>query len=156
MRISVSRVLGFVALVMSACSSTPKAAPLVPLPLDSRATPQALTLNEEGMAAYQHQQFPEAKVLFEKAVAAAPELGAARYNLALALNALGDSQAAHDQFLEAATLEPGNKVIWDSPALRPYGNPESAKPASSVPQNPNRRSAAGVGGYGGGGIGTPR
>lgn len=156
MRTSVIGVLALLTLILAACSGTPKAAPLVPLPLDSRATPQAIAVNEQGITAYQQQQFPEARAFFEKAVAAAPEVGAARYNLALALNALGDSQAAHDQFLEAATLEPGHKVIWDSPALRPYGNPEGARTASSVPQNPNRRSAAGMGGYGGGGIGSPR
>ncbi|MFO0773951.1 MAG: hypothetical protein U0172_04705 [Nitrospiraceae bacterium] len=138
------------------CSSSKKVVPLVPLPLDARASQQAVSLNEGGAAAYEAKQFPEAKALFEQAVAAAPEVGAARYNLALALNALGETQAAHDQFLEAATLEPGNKVIWDSPALRPYGNPEATKSASSVPSNPNRRSAAGMGGYGGGGMGGMR
>lgn len=143
-------------LLLTACSSTPKAVPLVPLPLDARASTQVVALNDQGMSAYQQHQFPEAKALFEQVVAAAPDLGAARYNLALALNALGDSQGAHDQFIEAATLEPGNKIIWDSPALRPYGNPEGTKAASNVPQNPNRRSAAGMGGYGGGGVGSPR
>ncbi len=143
-------------LVALGCSGTPKAAPLVPLALDSRATPQAIALTEQGTAAYQGGQFPEAKVYFEQAIAEVPELGAAHYNLALALNALGDTQAAHDRFLEAATLEPGHKIIWDSPALRPYGNPEGTKTAVGVPQNPNRRSPVG-GGYGsGGGIGSPR
>ena len=136
------------------CSRTPKAAPLVPLPLDTRATAQAVSLTEEGTTAYQSGQYPEAKAFFEQAVTAAPELGAAHYNLALALNALGDTQAAHDRFLEAATLEPGDKIIWDSPALRPYGNPEGAK-ASAVPTNPSRRGAMG-GGYGMGGTGSPR
>ena len=136
------------------CSRTPKAVPLVPLPLDTRATVQAVTLTEQGTSAYQSGQYPEAKALFEQAVTTAPELGAAHYNLALALNAMGDTQAAHDQFLEAATLEPGHKIIWDSPALRPYGNPEGTK-TSAVPTNPSRRGAMG-GGYGTGGSGSPR
>lgn len=146
-----------IALVVSvSCAGKQKAAPLVPLVLDGRASAAAAALNQQGVEAYQQKQFPEAKALFEQVVAAEPELGAGRYNLALALNALGDTQAAHDQFLEAATLEPGDKVIWDSPALRPYGNPESVRASSSVPQNPNRRSAAGMGGYGAGGMGGMR
>lgn len=136
------------------CSRTPKAVPLVPLPLDTRATTQAITFTEQGTTAYQSGQYPEAKTLFEQAVSTAPELGATHYNLALALNALGDTQAAHDQFLEAATLEPGHKVIWDSPALRPYGNPEGTK-SSAVPTNAGRRGAMG-GGYGTGTMGSPR
>lgn len=149
-------VLAFALLFSAACSSKPKVVPLVPLLLDARASATAVALNQQGVEAYQQKRFPESKALFEQVVAAEPALGAGRYNLALALNALGDTQAAHDQFIEAATLEPGDKVIWDSPALRPYGNPESVKASSSVPQNPNRRSAAGMGGYGSGGMGGMR
>ncbi|GKS57904.1 hypothetical protein YTPLAS18_14310 [Nitrospira sp.] len=140
--------------VVLGCSKTQKAVPLTPLPLDTRATMQAITLTEQGTTAYQSGQYPEAKALFEQAVSTAPDLGATHYNLALALNALGDTQAAHDQFLEAATLEPGDKIIWDSPALRPYGNPEGTK-SSAVPTNPSRRGAMG-GGYGSGSMGSPR
>jgi hypothetical protein len=45
----------------------------------------------------------------------------------LALNAMGDTEQAHQQFMEAANLAPGDKVIWDSPALSPYGDPEVPK-----------------------------
>ena len=152
---TICRLCVIVGIVVSlGCTKTPKAVPLVPLQLDTRATAQAITLTEEGTTAYQSGQYPEAKALFEQAVTTAPELGATHYNLALALNALGDAQAAHDQFLEAATLEPGHKIIWDSPALRPYGNPEGTK-SSAVPTNPSRRGAMG-GGYGAGSTGSPR
>ncbi len=121
-------VAGAVLLFMAGCAKD-KPKPLVPLPLDARASQQAVALTEQGAAAYQSKQFDEAKSYFEQALTAAPKLGATHYNLALALNAIGDAQAAHDQFLEAATLEPGNRVIWDSPALHPYGNPEVEKKA---------------------------
>ena len=104
-----------------------KAKPLVPLALESGVTPQAVTLTEQGTQAYQARQFDDAKNYFSQAVAAAPQSGPAHYNYALALNALGDTEHARPQFMEAADLAPGDKVIWDSPALRPFGDPKSPK-----------------------------
>ena len=104
-----------------------KAKPLVPLALESGVTPQAVTLTEQGTQAYQSRQFDDAKNYFFQAVAAAPQSGPAHYNYALALNALGDTEQARPQFMEAANLAPGDKVIWDSPALSPYGDPQRPK-----------------------------
>jgi len=113
---------------MTACSSKRK--PLVPLSLvEGGAKPQAITLTEQGTQAYQAKQFEDAKKYFEQAVTAAPQSGQAHYNYALALNALGDSEVAQQHFLEAANLAPGDKTIWDSPALAPYGNPENPNKA---------------------------
>ena len=110
-----------------ACSLKSKAKPLVPLALESGVKPQVVTLTEQGTLAYQAKQFDEAKQYFSKAVAEVPQSGPARYNYALALYALGDTEEARQQFMEAANLAPGDQVIWDSPALRPYGDPESPK-----------------------------
>ena len=120
--------LGVILLLVGAvaCSKS-RAKPLVPLALESGVKPQAVTLTEEGTQAYQTRQFDDAKSYFSQAVAAAPESGPAHYNYALALNAVGDSEQARQQFMEAANLAPGDKVIWDSPALSPYGNPEGPK-----------------------------
>ena len=109
------------------CSWTSKAKPLVPLALESGVKPQVMTLTEQGTLAYHAKQFDEAKQYFSKAMAEAPQSGPAHYNYALALYALGDTEEARQQFMEAANLAPGDRVIWDSPALRPYGNPESTK-----------------------------
>lgn len=122
-------ILGVILLLMgmAACSSKPKAKPLVPLALiDGGVKPQAITLTEQGTQAYQTKQFEDAKKYFEQAVAAAPQSGHAHYNYALALNALGDSETARQHFVEAANLAPGDKTIWDSPALSPFGNPTSS------------------------------
>jgi Tfp pilus assembly protein PilF len=109
---------------LTACSSKPKAKPLVPLALaGSGIKPQAVTLTEQGTQAYQAKQFEEAKKYFEQAMTLEPQSGQAHYNYALALRALGDTETAQQQFLEAANLAPGDKTIWDSPALSPYGNP---------------------------------
>ncbi len=133
-----------VLLVLAAACSKDKAKPLVPLPLESGVKPQAVTLNEQGTQAYRGKQYEEAKSFFSQTVTAAPESGPAHYNYALALNALGDSEQARRHFIEAANLAPGDKVIWDSPPLSPYNNPEAEnKPKTAPPQNPNRR---GIGG----------
>ena len=131
--------LGVVLLLIGAvaCSKS-KAKPLVPLALESGVKPQAVALTEQGTQAYQARQFDEAKNYFSQAVAAAPQSGPAHYNYALALNALGETEQARQQFVEAANLAPGDKVIWDSPALRPFGSPESPKAYKEHPVGTSR------------------
>lgn len=115
----------FVVVGLVGCAK--KARPLVPLTLDYGATPQAVTLTEQGTQAYQARQFQESKQYFSQAMTAAPQSGQAHYNYALALNALGDVDDARQHFIEAANLAPGDKTIWDSPALHQYGNPQTEK-----------------------------
>ena len=120
-----------------ACSKS-KAKPLVPLALESGVKPQAVILTEQGTQAYQSRQFDDAKKYFFQAMDLAPQSGPAHYNYALALNALGDTEQARQQFLEAANLAPGDKVIWDSPALRPFGSPDSPKVYKEHPVGTSR------------------
>jgi Tfp pilus assembly protein PilF len=109
-------------LIVFACSHKPAAR--TPLNLSSRASSTALSYTEQGTRDYQSGRYPEAKTAFELAVKAAPTSGEAHYNLGLTLFALGETEQAREHFIEAANLAPGHKVIWDSPALRPYGSPE--------------------------------
>ena len=142
--------LGVILLLVGAvaCSKF-RAKPLVPLALEPGVKAQAVTLTEQGTQAYQARQFDDAKNYFSQAVAAAPQSGPAHYNYALALHALGDQEQARQQFMEAANLAPGDKVIWDSPALRPYGNVESPKKKSPAGMPSTRQGL-------GGGTGGPR
>jgi tetratricopeptide (TPR) repeat protein len=126
----------------TACSFTSKPKPLVPLALESGMKPQAVTLTEQGTQAYHAKQFDEAKNYFSQAMAEVPQSGPARYNYALTLYALGDTEQARQQFMEAANLAPGDQVIWDSPALRPYGNPEAPKKNKQFPGAGTRPSSA--------------
>ena len=119
------------------CSMS-KAKPLVPLALESGVKPNVVTLTEQGTQAYHARQFDDAKRYFSQAMAGAPQSGPAHYNYALALYALGDKEEARQQFMEAANLAPGDQVIWDSPALRPYGDPESPKKYKQIPGAPTR------------------
>lgn len=131
--------LGVILLLIGAVAcSKDKAKPLVPLALESGVKPQAVVLNDQGMQAYQARQFDEAKNYFSQAVEAAPQSGPAHYNYALALNALGDTAQARHQFMEAANYAPGDKVIWDSPALSPYGNVETPKRKLLIPPGATR------------------
>ena len=124
---------------VTACAGKSKAKPLVPLALmEGGINAQAITLTEQGTQAYQAKQFEEAKGLFGQAMAAAPTSGQAHYNYALALNALGDAEGARQHFLEAANLAPGDKVIWDSPALAPFGNPSASKATKEHPYGTSR------------------
>lgn len=125
-----------------ACSK-PKAKPLVPLALEAGAPSRAIGLNEQGMQAYQARQFEEAKKYFSQTVETAPQSGPAHYNYALALNKLGETETARKQFIEAANLAPGDKIIWDSPPLSPFGDPEVIEKKLPAPQNPNHRGMGG-------------
>jgi len=135
--------VAFLFLGATACSFTSKEKPLVPLALEPGVRPQAVTLTEQGIQAYQAKQFDDAKNYFSQAVAEAPQSGPAHYNYALALNVMGDTEQARQQFMEAANLAPGDKVIWDSPALRPYGDPESPKKYKQSPTGATRPSMGG-------------
>lgn len=132
-------IVGVILLVVgvAACSKS-KPKPIVPLMLDPANTPQAIALTEQGTQAYQAKQFEEAKTYFSQAMALAPQSGQAHYNYALALNALGDTETARQQFMEAANLAPGDKTIWDSPALSPFGNPQTPKSQKEHPYGTGR------------------
>ncbi|TLY30942.1 MAG: tetratricopeptide repeat protein [Nitrospirae bacterium] len=128
MRIFSMIVTSLLLVVLPACSSTEKPKPRLPLPVSSSAPQAVVTATQQGMRAYQEAQYQEAKTQFELAVTGAPNSAESHYNLGLALFALGETDQAREQFMEAANLAPGNKVIWDSPALRPFGSPDSTIP----------------------------
>jgi tetratricopeptide (TPR) repeat protein len=135
--------VAFLFLGATACSFTSKEKSLVPLALEPGVRPQAVTLTEQGTQAYLAKQFDDAKNYFSQAVSEAPQSGPAHYNYALALNVMGDTEQARQQFMEAANLAPGDKVIWDSPALRPYGDPESPKKYKQSPMGATRPTMGG-------------
>ena len=119
---------------LSACASEPKAKGRQPLPLAPNAPQAAQQATSQGTTAYLAGQYEEAKAAFVQAVSAAPNSGEAHYNLGLALFKLGDTDVAREHFMQAANLSPGNKVIWDSPALSAYGAVES----TNKPKGPAR------------------
>jgi Tfp pilus assembly protein PilF len=131
MRIISLMLTSLVLVVLPACSTTEKPKPRAPLPVSSNVPPAVITATQQGTQAYGGGQYQEAKTQFELAVAGAPDSAEAHYDLGLALFALGEIEQAREQFIEAANLAPGNKVIWDSPALRPFGSPDSPIPKNT-------------------------
>ena len=110
---------------LPACSTAPEKPKMrMPLPVSLASPKPVIQATEQGAQVYKSGRFEDAKTYFAQAVAGAPQSGPAHYNLGLALFALGETDEARTHFIEAANLEPGNKVIWDSPALRPYGDPD--------------------------------
>jgi Tfp pilus assembly protein PilF len=132
-------------LITSAACTKSKPKPLVPLSLGTGATSEAQSLNQRGTEAYQAMDFAGAKSFFAQTIKVAPDSGPAHYNFALALNAIGETEQAHQHFIEAANLAPGDKVIWDSPALRPFGSPMAPKAASQEHPYGTRRPTFGGG-----------
>lgn len=109
---------------LSACAGESKVKVREPLTLSPSVPTTAQQYTSQGSSAYLMGKYDQAKLLFAQAVSAAPNSGEAHYNLGLALFKLGDTDAAREQFIQAANLSPGNKVIWDSPALSPYSSPD--------------------------------
>lgn len=63
-------------------------------------------------------------------------LAEAHYNLALALERLGEKAEAKKHYVAAANLAPGNKVIWDAPPLRKYDSEFELGKKSFLDANP--------------------
>jgi tetratricopeptide (TPR) repeat protein len=129
---------------IAGCASKPK--PRVPLALQPNISQDLIQVNAQGIQEYQSRQFDQAKDHFEQVATGAPNAAEAHYNLGLALFALGESDQAREHFIEAANLAPGDKVIWDSPALRAYGSPDAnIQKQQKDPNYSNQRPGMGSG-----------
>ena len=106
--------------VFVACSSTPQ--PTL-LPAPPEALPAAATHNKDGLQLFAAGKIDLAGNAFQAALTEDPNMAEAHYNLAIILASRGSRDEAEQHFIEAANLAPGHKIIWDSPALRPYGSP---------------------------------
>ena len=98
-----------------------------PLPANGCQPASVIKYNQAGIAHYKEKQLEAAKAEFLMAVSEAPKCAEAHYNLGNTLWYLGEKEEARTHLLQAADLAPGNAVIWDSPVLRPYGEPQKDK-----------------------------
>jgi len=108
-----------VGLLAGGCATGPP--PELTLRAPAGTAPEAVTLMEEGNRLFAAGQWEPSKQRYEAAIKAQPPLAEAHYNLALALERLGDQASARSHYIEAANLAPGHKVIWNSPPLRRHG-----------------------------------
>lgn len=74
--------------------------------------------NAEGISHYNQKHWGVAADHFKEAVKSDDKLAQAHYNLALALDQLGDHKGATEHFDKAFHLAPKEKAIADSPILK--------------------------------------
>lgn len=133
-------------LVNVGCSSN-KPEPLMVLDPPPSTLTQVQTYLTEGNRLFREGRWEGARQQFQAAIQEQPDLAEAHYNLAVAMDHMGNREGAKPHFIKAANLAPGHKVIWDSPPLRRYGKvPDKPVEPTTTPVLP------GIGG-GGGGIG---
>ena len=148
MRFGLLGLLSCVFLVNFGCTSDKPASLMVLDPPPNTVT-QVQTFLAEGNRLFREGRWGGASQQFQAAIREQPDLAEAHYNLALAMDHMGDRAGAKPHYIKAANLAPGHKVIWNSPPLRRYGNvPDKPIDPSTSPVLP-----AGIGGVGGGGAG---
>jgi Flp pilus assembly protein TadD len=76
--------------------------------------------NDEGITHYKQEHWDVAEQHFRKAMEGNPELAEAHYNIALALDKLGNHPEATAHFTKALELAPDNPAIRDSAILKAH------------------------------------
>jgi len=126
-----SKTVVVVALALIVESGCQSASPSTLLSAPTSVSATAARHHEEGILAYKRNQWAQTQQHFEAAITAAPSLAEAHYNLGKTLYKLEAFKEGDGHFIEAANLAPGNKVIWDSPALKHVTVPEKEPPGGS-------------------------
>ena len=142
--------LGCLVLLSNLGCVSKKAAPLMVLdPPPNTVTPVQIFFTE-GNQLFREGRWEGARQQYQLAIQQQPDLAEAHYNLALAMDRMGNRVEAKPHYIKAANLAPGHKIIWNSPPLRRYGNvPDKAYESGATPAMPG----IGGGGIGGGGGG---
>ena len=91
----------------------------------STAKAEAARAMQEGNRLFAAREWEAAMGQYEAAVKIQPTLPEAHYNLGMALYVLRQDAKARKHFVEAANLAPGDKVIWNAPMFKEYGQVES-------------------------------
>ncbi|MBS0168927.1 MAG: tetratricopeptide repeat protein [Nitrospira sp.] len=110
------------ALVVTACMGCagPRKAEIRPLRAPAGTSTAISQQMEEGNRLLVQEDWAAARQVYLDTIQADPTLAEAHYNLALALERVGEKAEARKHYVAAANLAPGNKVIWDAPPLRKY------------------------------------
>lgn len=91
---------------------------------------------EQGNQLLIKQEWAGARDAYLVTIQADRSLAEAHYNLALALEKLGEKAEARKHYVAAANLAPGNKIIWDAPPLRKYDSELTLEKKSWMDANP--------------------
>ncbi len=103
-------------LVQGVRADEKKPSPALEAPVDSAGQAH----NAEGIKYYNQGQWEEAEKHFLEAVKSDEQLAQAHYNLALALDMLGQHREAGQEFNRAFQIAPDNPLIADSPILKAH------------------------------------
>jgi Flp pilus assembly protein TadD len=94
---------------------------------------------EEGNRLFYTKDYAGAEKSYRHTIAAYPTLAEAHYNLAVALDRMGNRDEAKKHYIDAANLAPGHKVIWDSPPFRETGLTYDINKKSFLDADPRAR-----------------
>lgn len=100
-------------------------------------TPAAVSQQlEQGNRLFAQADWAGARQVYLATIQTDQTLAEAHYNLALALERLGEKAEARKHYVAAANLAPGNKVIWNAPPLRKYDSELGLDKKSFMDPNP--------------------
>ncbi len=114
----------------------PRKAEVRPLHAPTRTTAAVSQQLEQGNQLLLKEDWAGAREVYLATIRADQTLAEAHYNLALALEKLGEKAEARKHYVAAANLAPGNKVIWDAPPLRKYDSELTLEKKSWMDANP--------------------
>ncbi len=103
--------------MVTACAASRPAPPSQVLAAPAMASEKAASFMAEGARYFLSSDWSWASQAFQQAVAAQPELAEAHYNLAVSLDHEEKTAEAKKHYFLAASLAPGNKIIWNAPPL---------------------------------------
>lgn len=130
--------LGWMVMVMVTvvgCAG-PRKAEVRPLHAPTGTTAAVSRQLEQGNQLLLKEDWAGARDAYQATIQADQTLAEAHYNLALALDKLGEKAEARKHYVAAANLAPGNKVIWDAPPLRKYDSELTLEKKSWMDPNP--------------------
>ena len=129
-------VLMLVMVALVAGCSSPKHLPVTTLPIPAGTPAKAASLMAEGDRLFKTGDWTGAQQAYQAATVQQSDLAEAHYNLAVALDRMGNKDEARKHYVTAANLAPGNKVIWDSPPLRQSSMGQNLRQKSYLDPNP--------------------
>lgn len=120
--ISQRRIVNWIMLLIltgmaAACAASRPAPPSQVLAAPATTAEKAAPYMAEGTRYFLAREWSRASQAFQQAVTAQPELAEAQYNLAVSLDHEGKTAEAKKHYFQAASLAPGNKIIWNAPPL---------------------------------------
>ena len=103
--------------MVTACAASRPVPPSQVLAAPATTSEKAAPFMAEGTRHFLAGDWSRASQAFQQAVVAQPELAEAHYNLAVSLDHDEKTAEAKKHYFLAASLAPGNKIIWNAPPL---------------------------------------